>query len=147
LSDAPHPGAVRKGRVIFLPHRLGEIYFTHGARLHRDLFANALGLIYDRLMVKVDLPSAGRVSLLHQPDQGRYVAHLLYATPLQRGRCLVIEDILPLANVPVVLRVPERIRKAYLVPGKRPLSLQRAGDEITVVVPSFRGHCAVAFEY
>ena len=93
LETAPHPAALRKGRVVFLPHRLGKLYYEHGARVHRDLFANALALIYSRPMVQTSLPSAGRVSLMHQPQHRRYVAHLLYGAPLQRGRCLVIEDL------------------------------------------------------
>jgi hypothetical protein len=85
LEQAPHPGALRKSRVIFLPHALGSIYYHHGARIHRDLFINALRAIYTRPTLKIDMPSCGRVNLLHQPEQRRYVAHMLYAPVLQRG--------------------------------------------------------------
>ena len=37
------------------------------------------------------LPSAGRISLLHQENKSRFIIHLLYAPPLERGRCLIIE--------------------------------------------------------
>ena len=39
LEDAPHPGVIRKGNVIFFAHELDKMYYIHGARLHRDLFA------------------------------------------------------------------------------------------------------------
>ena len=144
---AAHPAALRRGQVVFLPHRLGKLYYQHGARLHRDLFANALHLIYDSPTVVTEMPSAGRVSLLHQPDQERYVAHLLYATPLQRGRCLIIEDLVPLHDVPLALRVPETISRAYLVPGGETLPLDRAGGAVAVTVPVVHCHQAVVFEY
>ena len=146
LARAAHPAALRKGRVIFLPHRLGKLYYEHGARVHRDLFANALHLIYARPMVATVLPSAGRVSLMWQPQHRRYVAHLLYGAPLQRGRCLVIEDLPPLFDVPLTVRVPEAITAAYLIPGRVALPLARADGAVSVVVPRVQGHQAVVFE-
>jgi hypothetical protein len=133
--------------VVFLPHSLGYLYYTNGAQLHRQFFANALRLIYDRPMVSTALPTAGRVSLLHQPQQRRYVAHLLYGPPIQRGRAQVIEDLPTLDNVPVEVRLPEKVRDVYLVPGKRKLKPTRRDDVVRVVVPSFNCHVAVVFEY
>jgi len=147
LQDAPHAGALQKGRVVFLPHRLGKLYNEHGARLHRDLFGNALHRIYDQPMVRTTLPSAGRITLLHQPEQQRYVAHLLYAPPLQRGRCQVIEDLPEVRNIPLVLRVPQKIKRACLIPDNKRLSLKRSNASVRVVVPAFTSHCAVVFEY
>lgn len=147
LQDAPHPGALRHGRVVFLPHRLGDMYYTNGAQLHRQFFANALGQIYAQPMLKTALPTAGRVSLLHQPEHRRYVAHFLYAPPIQRGNCLVIEDLPELRDVPVALRLPEKVRRAYLIPGGQKLPLKRDADGVHVVVPRFSCHCAVVLEY
>ncbi len=148
LGQAAHPGAIRFGSVVFLPHRLGEIYYKNGARLHRQLFANALALVYRHPMLQVDrLPSAGRVSLLHQPQAKRYVAHLLYGPPLQRGRCLVIEDLPAVENVAVEIRVPEAIKRAYSVPGKQSLAIRRSRGTAAVKVPKFSCHTAVVFEY
>ena len=146
LEIAPHPAALRKGNVIFLPHRLGKLYYEHGARVHRDLFANALALTYSRPMVQTRLPSAGRVSLMRQPAHRRYVAHLLYGAPLQRGRCLVIEDLPPIYDVPLTLCVPETIRAAYLIPDRAALPITRAEDAVSVTVPRVQGHQAVVFE-
>ena len=146
-EDAAHPGILRKGNVIFAAHALGRIYYELGARVHRDLFANALGLVHTRPMIRTALPSAGRISLLHQPDENRYVAHLLYGPPLQRGRCLVIEDLVPLYDVPLEVRLPQAIRRAYLVPGGDALPIERAGNVASVVVPKVQCHQAVVFEY
>ncbi len=146
LEAAAHPAGLRAGRVVFLPHRLGRLYHQHGARVHRDLFANALRLVYSRPLVQTRLPSAGRISLMHQPDHHRYIAHLLYGPPLQRGRCLVIEDLPPLYDVPLTVRLPQPVRAAYLIPDQQPLAPERLGDAFRVVVPQVRGHQAVVFE-
>jgi hypothetical protein len=147
LEDAPHAGAVRKGRVVFLPHRVGANYDRLGARLHRDLFLNALRLVYHNPTLTTRLPSAGRANLLHQADQRRYVAHLMYAPALKRGECLVIEDLVPLYNVPVTLRVPETVQRVTLAPWGVPVPFERAGGAVKVVVPRMECHQAVVFEY
>ena len=147
LEDAGHPGAWRRGKVVALAHGLGEMYYHHGARVHRDLFIQALRLIYTQPTVAAEMPSAGRVTFMHQAEQRRYVMHLLYAPPLQRGRCLVIEDLVPLYDVPVEVRVPEEIRKVYLVPSQETLETETANGAIRAIVPEVRCHQAVVFEY
>jgi hypothetical protein len=96
--------------------------------------------------VQTELPSAGRVNVIHQPDRQRYVVHLMYAPPLQRGRCLVIEDVPVLRDVPVKLDVPEKVVRAYLAPSKSALDLNSNGS-FSVSVPAVTGHQAVVFEY
>ena len=87
------------------------MYYHHGARLHRDLFVNVLKLLHTRPMVETELPSAGRISLLHQPQRNRYVAHLLYGPPSQRGRCEVIEDLPTLTDVSLSFDLPTSIKR------------------------------------
>ncbi len=147
LEQAGHPGALRKGRVVLLPHSLGTLYYRHGARVHRDLFINALRLIYSNPLLKTEMPSCGRISLLHQAEQQRYVAHLLYAPVLSRGRCLVIEDLVPLHHIPVELCVPETIKNAYLIPNHQTLSWSYQDGVCKMILPEWQGHCAVVFEY
>lgn len=147
LEHAPHPGAVQNGRVLFLPHRLGKLYHEHGARLHRDFFGNALHRIYRQPMIHAPLPSAGRVTLLQQPERRRYVAHLLYAPPLARGRCQVIEDLPELRDVAVTLRINQNVKGAYLIPGKKRLSLRKSEGAVRVKVPAFQTHAAIVFDY
>ena len=84
---------------------------------------------------------------MHQPQHRRYVAHLLYAPPLQRGRCLVIEDMPPLYDVPVQVRLPQTVTSARLEPGSQALPIERAGDAVRVTVPKMQCHQVVVFEY
>ena len=147
LQDAAHPGAVRQGGVVYLPHPLGQIYHAHGARLHRDFFINALRLIYKKPLLAAKLPSAGRATLIRQPDQRRYVLHLMYAPPLQRGRCLVIEDLVPLYGVPVQLRLPEKVRKVYLAPERKPVRFQQARGIVKLAAPTVQCHQAIVLEW
>ncbi len=147
LEAATHPAAIRKDNVILLAHDLDLQYRAQGMRLHRELFFNGLALLRTDPLVEVELPSMGRINLLHQPDDRRYVLHLLYATPIQRGEVQVIEDLIPLHNIPVSLNLPLDIKRAYLVPSGIPLDLKADSGKVSMVIPEMTGHTAIAIEY
>ena len=148
LAPAGHSGVIQKERIVYCASPLGQMYCDHGARLHRDLFIVALRRIYRKQILETQLPSAGRASLLHQPEKRRYVVHLLYSPPLQRGRCLVIEDFPPLFDVQVMLHVPQTIRKASMPLSRKGLKIVRKNKSVSVVVPEMHnGHEIVRFDY
>jgi hypothetical protein len=144
---AAHPAAIRHGRVVYLAHAVDRMYHDHGSRFHRQYLLNALRLIYRNPVLGVKMPSCGRVSLVHQPQQQRYVAHLLYAPALKRGRCLVLEDAPPLYDVPVALRVPENIRSVRLPLTGQELKMERDRNCVRVLVDEVRRHQVVEFRY
>jgi hypothetical protein len=147
LDDALHPAVIRKGNVVWFAHALDRQYKQHGLRLQRQLFQNALDLVYREPMLKVSLPSTARVSLLHQPHKSRYVAHLLYAPPVHRGEVESIEDLPVVREVPVEVRLPLPVKRARLVPDGRELRLEQVAGAVKVTAPEFRMHAAVVFEY
>ena len=149
LEPADYPAAVRNGNVIFLAHPLDELYEGHGVRLHRDLLESAIDILYPDPILEVDgMPSTGRVSLLQQGDDDRYVVHLLYGPPIQRGEVQVLEDFPPVPNATVRLRVPEAVKSAYLIPGEQKVDFAEVEDGVVEVsVPEFTMHTGVVFEY
>jgi hypothetical protein len=147
LADAPHPAAWRHGGVVSLAHPLGALYRAGGARLHRDLFLNALRMIHPSPMLRAPMPSCGRVSLVHQPNRRRYVAHLLYAPPIQRGNVLVLEDLVPVRGLTVELRVPEKITAAFTAVPKKNVKLSRGKGVVSVAGVAVCCHTMVVFRY
>jgi hypothetical protein len=148
LEDSKYPAVVKNGNVIFFAHHLDQLYYTHGVRLHRELVKNAIDLLYSSPLLKVEnLPSCGRVSLLKQAAQNRYVAHLLYAPALLRGEVQVIEDFLPVPNVKIEFDVPEKVKNVYLIPDGKKLKFSKTGNKLLVEVPTFTMHTGIVFEY
>lgn len=147
LENADHPAIIRKGNIVYIAHSLDKMYFNMGARVHRDLFYGALTQLHSNPMVKVDLPSSGRINLLHQPEKDRYVLHLLYATPIQRGKAQVIEDLVPIYNTGVEVNLPEKIKEAYTVPGNNKVELIYSDGIAKAVIPDFTAHIALVLEY
>ena len=93
------------------------------------------------------MPSSARVSLLHQPGRQRYIAHLLYGPPLKRGAVHVIEDLVPLHDVRVELRLPVEVRSLRLIPDNAELPFERYGDVIRTMIPRMQMHAAIVAEY
>lgn len=148
LTDSPFPAVVRNGNVIFFSHPLDRLYHKHGVRLHREMVKHALDLLDPAPVLKVNgLPSSGRVSLLHQQAQHRYVAHLLYSPAIQRGEVAVIEDFPAISDVTLEVRVPERVTQVRAIPAEEKLTFAQHDGALRIVVPTFKMHTGIVLEY
>jgi len=147
LTDADHPSVISNGNIVYIASDLGEMYNSSGARVHRELFKNVLDLVHTEPMLQIELPSSGRANLLYQPAHRRYVAHLLYGSPIQRGDTRVIEDLPPMYDTKVIFNVPEEIKSVRLVPDEVDLEFTQTEDGIIVIVPQFQCHAAIVYEY
>ena len=131
--------------MIYFAHPVFRNYRNKGQQLARDHVWAVISSVYGRLDVEVGLPSMGRVSLMRQEAAGRHVLHLLYASPVARGRGIeVIEDIVPLADVPVSLRLTAS--RVTLVPEGIDLPFERVGDRTEFTVPRLELHQMVVLE-
>ncbi|MBN8217597.1 MAG: hypothetical protein J0L75_13210 [Spirochaetes bacterium] len=148
LEDSPYPAVAARGNTVFVAHPLDRLYLTDGVRLHRDLVGKLLRRLDPHPVFRVEgLPSSGRINLLHQKDQGRFVAHLLYSPVLQRGSVKVIEDFPPIAGVRAEFRLPEKVRAVRAIPSGEALPFRTQGEAISVEVPTFAMHTALVLEY
>lgn len=146
--DSEYPAVVKNSNVIYFAHPLDRDYYEKALLLDRNLVKNAIDLLYAKPMLKVNnLPSCGRVSLLKQEREKRYIAHLLYAPALQRGEVQVIEDLVPVSGIDVELNIPEKVKNVYAIPDKTKLQFNKSGDKIKVKVPTFTMHTGLVFEY
>jgi hypothetical protein len=148
LEDSAYPAVLKNGNVVFFAHQLDKLYYTHGVRMHRELVKNVIETLYQSPYLKVNnLLSSGRVSLLKQEREKRYVAHLLYAPALLRGEVQVIEDFPPVPGVELEINVPESIKNVYQVSDGSKLKFTRNGNVLKVQVPTFTMHTGVVLEY
>lgn len=147
LKSAAYPAAIRKNNVVYLAHPICEIYFKYGAQYHRDYFINALRLLYTDPILQVELPSAGRARFVNQKINNRYVLHLLYASPIQRGTVQVIEDIPPLYDIETNVSVEEKITRVYLAPQKENIPFIQENGYVKIKIPKIKGHQIVVLDY
>lgn len=146
-EDASYPAAIKNGNVVYLAHNVCELYYTYGAQYHRDYLVNALKLVYKNPVMQVNLPSAGRARLANQKENKRYIMHLLYASPIQRGNALVIEDLVELRDVEVCLNIEQSVGSVVLLPSKNEIEFVQEKGNVKFTVPSLKCHCMVGIYY
>ena len=158
--DAPGdatPAAILSRGVAYFAHNIFSGYRNYGQPLYRDFVAAALRhLLGGQWPVTTTLPSDGRFNVLEQPAERRYVVHLLYAPKSlrgwteKRGRRLpveLIEDIVPLHEVGVRVRVPRRIRSVRLVPEGVALAFAMRDGAVEFTVPKVECHQMIELSY
>ena len=147
LEIADHPAVIRKDNVIYIAHDLDRQYKREGFRQQRQVFINSLNLLRTNPMLEVDMPSMGRINLLKQENKDRYVVHLLYASPIQRGNVRVIEDLVPLFDIQVKIDIEEEIKSAYLIPSGKKLRIKKIDGKLELLIPEFTCHTGIVLEY
>jgi len=147
LKKEKYPAVLHYKNIIFFAHDIDRIYAENGSKVHRQLFGNAIRYLHKNIMIKSKgLPSAGRITLLHQKNKNRFTIHLLYAPPLERGRCLVIEDLPEIHNVELSINLNKRIKNAYFLNLDKNILIDE-NKKINVTVDKFRMHEALVLEY
>ncbi len=149
----PEPSGFDAGvihhRLGLFAHPVFAIYRQHGATVLRHFITRAIDtLLGDDKTLGCNLPSLARASLTHNPKHRRYVVHLLYAPIVQRGSSTgVIEELLPLQQIQVSVKLPEPVREVRLEPEGTPLPFHQTDGIITIKIDSFTCHGMVALYY
>ena len=123
---------VKTEKILYFAHPVFSIYREYGATAHREYVLSAVKDFMGReLQVITNLPSQGRLTLMEQPDHKRYILHLLYAPKILRGgseikktekwvahgnAIEVIENLTPLHNIEVEIKVAKPIQQVVLEP-------------------------------
>ena len=140
---------VMKGNILYLAHPVFTLYHALGAVTIRDYIVKSIRLLLNGDSVQVSgLPSTGRVSLMEQPGNSRYVLHLLYANTVLRGARAagfgpveVVEELNPLYEIAVTVRLRKAVAKVRLVPEGIDLPFSRGADGgVCFTVPKLLCH-------
>ncbi len=154
--DAPGaatPAAVIGKQIAYFAHDIFTRYRTYGQPLYRDFFEAALRrLLGGKLPVETNLPKGARISVMEQPRERRYVTHLLYAPTSTRGKfngqpIELIEDLVPLRDITVALRLPRKVKTVRLVPDGGALEFTQRDGLVMFTVPEFTAHQMIELAY
>lgn len=162
-DDYENDCGVVNGNILYLAHPVFSIYRSFGAVAYKDYAVKAINkLLANDHSLKTNLPSTARVSVMAQPRKKRYVLHLLYANTIARGGSLrmsggnlqssarsveVIEELLPLRNTEIELKLPRKIRRIALEPqGEELLVIMKKG-RCLIRIPEFTCHQMIVLSY
>ncbi len=158
-----YAAAVRKDNVLYLAHPIFSIYGALGAVAYRQYAENAIRLMLgEGASISTNMPSTARVSVMLQEKENRYVLHLLHANTVQRGGNVklspegyvwdsrtveVIEDLLPLRDTNVTLKLPKAVKSVRLEPQGKDIPFDAANGEVRLAVDEFTCHQMVSIAY
>jgi hypothetical protein len=134
-TKAEWPCVIRNGNIIHIAQPLFSIYRDQAMQLHRDLLTNCLNLLYTDTLLEADLPSCGRATVMRQGARNRTVVHLTYVNPVHRGPTEVVEDIVPLFEREVALRLEREPKRVYLAPSREELPFTYVDGRVRFSVP------------
>ncbi|WP_079908327.1 beta-galactosidase trimerization domain-containing protein [Paenibacillus sp. 32352] len=141
------PGMVESANGIYFAWNVFADYADKGSLALKECVLYALNRLLPDKTLRTDLPAQGIVTLMEQPAEQRYVNHLLYATPVKRGSGVeVIEDLIPLYDISVSLKLGKPIRRVYLAPQMEELPFETDGDTVSYTVPRLECHQMVVLE-
>lgn len=114
-----------------------------------------------KLLCRTPLRQSFNHDSLANLQHKRYVLHLLYANTINRGGRMdlgggtfagkasveVIEDLLPLHNTQVMLRLDKSISKVTLVPEGRAIEFEVENNTLTMTIEEFTCHQMVELTY
>lgn len=142
------PGMVESRNGIYFAWNVFEDYATKGSLCLKECVIYALRRLIGDITLETNLPAQGVVTLMNQKSEKRLVNHLLYASPVKRGQNVeVIEDILPVYDTKVTLKVPYKARRVYLAPQNKDIAFIQEGDTISYTIDKFECHQMIVIEY
>jgi hypothetical protein len=142
-------GIVRNGNCLYFAHKIFEQYSQYASPWVKRLFLNGLDLLLPDPLLRHDGPSTLLATVTEQTAHQRWIVHLLHYIPQRRATELeIIEDVIPLRQVKVSLKLPRAANRVLLQPGDGgPLETWEAGGRLEFAVPEIRGHQMVSVEF
>ncbi|GBG06012.1 beta-galactosidase [Paenibacillus agaridevorans] len=142
------PGIVKNENGIYIAWNVFDEYAEKGSLILKETVVHALKQLLPDITLDTTLPAQGVVTLQEQKAEKRLVNHLLYATPIRRGKSIeVIEDIIPLHNVEVSVRTDADVKGVYLAPQLTPLPYHFENGVVSYTVPELDCHQMVVIDY
>jgi len=143
-----YPGIVQNGSAIYFAHPIFSQYNKNAPRWCKKLFLNALDILLPQPLVRLDAPSTTLATVNEQSAENRWVLHLLHYIPERRGQDFdVIEDVIPIFNVGVSVKVSGSVQNVTCVPDQESLEFEQKGDRVEFVLPKLEGHQMIALNF
>lgn len=154
-KHAPNSGKILGNGITlgkdgaYIAWKVFSEYAEQGSLILKEIVRYTLDvLLSDRKTLETNLGAQGIVTLMKQESGNRYINHLLYVSPVKRGRGVeIIEDITPVYNISVTLRVKEKIKKVYLAPEMKEISFEQEGERVSYTVDKIECHQMVVSDY
>lgn len=142
---SPYSAAIQNGRVAYIAFPIFGAFAQHGNIPYRQLVENILKRLLPEPLVRVESPTSTEVTVSRQGR--RTILHLLQYCPERRAEKLdIVEDIVPLFDVPVSLKLAKAPRQIYSAPRQTAIPFRFEGGRAHFRIPEVRGHAMVVLD-
>jgi hypothetical protein len=138
-------GAAQRGNVIYIATPIFRMYADFGYQFHRLLIGNCIARLLPNPLIKSNAPSTAHITVTAQTS--RKIVHVLHYTPERRAPNQdIVEDVIPLVNLKLALRLGARPKQVYLAPQRQSLDIDFRDGYAHTIVPFVEGHQMIVFE-
>jgi hypothetical protein len=144
-----YSAATQKGRVAYIAYPIFTAFSSHANYPFRLLVRNIIDRLLSEPILRVDAPTNTETSVMRQRGgaKGRTIVHLLHYSPERRTEKLdLIEDILPVYDFPMSLKLDRAPKRVYSAPDNKPIEFEYLNGRVNLRVPELRGHAMIVFE-
>ncbi len=133
----------------YIAYNIFTEYAIQGSLIARETVIGVLNkLLGEKKTLSTNLPAQGVTTLMEQRGENRYVNHLLYAAPVKRGqRAEIIEDLIPVYNTEVALKLNKQPKRVYLAPQMKDIAYTYENGILRYTVDQFTCHQMVVIDY
>ncbi|MBQ4353383.1 MAG: beta-galactosidase trimerization domain-containing protein [Clostridia bacterium] len=148
-KSASYPAAVLGKDGAYIAADLFSEYAQMGNIYTKRILTHVIDvLLGEAKTLRTDLPAQGVVTLMDQKGENRLVNHVLYASPVRRGKGIeIIEDIIPLYNVSVSVKTDKSPKRVYLAPEMKDLAYTYENGTVSYTLEKLDLHAMVVIDY
>jgi hypothetical protein len=140
-----YAAALLTANVGYISYPIFSAFAQHGNLPFRRLVQTLLERLLPEPLARLEGPSGVEIVVNRQGP--RTVVHLLFYPSERRADNLdLIEDILPLYNLKIAIKLAHPPAKAYLAPQGTPLSFDYYSGYVHLTLPELPGHAMVVLE-
>lgn len=140
-----YSAAAVHSRVGYSPYPLFGSFARNANRPCRWLIERMLDRLLPEPLIRMQAPMGAEATLARQGN--RLILHVLYYIPERRTPDLdLIEDIVPLHDIPISVRCERGPSRLYIAPTRQAMPFHYEAGRIDFTVPKISGHAMIVME-
>jgi hypothetical protein len=145
---ASWPAAVITKNAAYFYGNIFANYFEHGNLAYKQIVGNLIDILAPQRLLHTDAPSWIEATVCRQTrPKVRHIVHLVnYQNTRIGDHRPVIDEVRPVHDVAIQLRLPKKPKRAYLAPGGEELPFECANGCASARIPSVADHLMAVFE-
>lgn len=140
-----YAGIIHNGRVITFAVPILEAYGEHAAPAFRELLGQCINQLLPLPIIRDEGPSGLETTVIRTSDAT--VVHLLSFYPERRADGMdIVEDAIPLVNMPISVRSQNRPARVYLAPDETDVDFTYQDGYVHTQITMTSGHAMLVVE-